>query len=83
MVVSWIANHSVLKSSNIPFMKDILAWISGLLYFHVYHICHEANQPADYMATKALQGELISLLLWYVILSFLIFYRLMKMGSLS
>lgn len=81
IIFSWIAGHSLLKSSNVSLiMKDIFSWKSGLLYFHVSHTCCEANQPIDYMTTKLCKGTWIGLFLLYLILSFLIFYRLKQVG---
>ena len=57
-LVPWIANHSFLNTSRIPLIRDIREWKSKLIHFQISHACREANQQADYLATKALQYDI-------------------------
>lgn len=55
-VISWITDASFTNYRPLPFLQDILGCKESLVDFTMRHIYRQANQVADYMPSRALQG---------------------------
>ena len=56
--MSLISNQSITKKLEYPVLLDILHWKNCCRNFKTSHVYREANRAADFIAKKALQGDL-------------------------
>ena len=56
-VVSWLKNLSLHLVIHIPHVQDFQRWLATVDVYEISHIFWEANQVANFMANRSLQGD--------------------------
>lgn len=57
-VFTWIKNYSEATASHHPLLEDIHLIRGHLQAFHITHTMHDANQPADWLASRHIKQNL-------------------------